>query len=166
MAAVFTVNSGSSRRVDIDLEGFELQGPPEEVEKNARAGFGMALAHLKRGKTAKAKEILDHLTGNEADYAPEHKHMLNDFGISLRKQRLPDVSVKHYNRAIELVRNDGNLHFNIARAYYELGDYDKATEHLEESLKLDPSLIESRMFIEYIRKKRREFVSRVRLDDF
>lgn len=160
-------SEGRSRSgVDIDLEGFELRGPPEEVEKNARAGFGIALAYLKRGNRAKAREILERLVGEEADYAPEHKHMLNDFGISLRKQRLPEASVKQYSRAMGLAGNDGNLHFNVARAYYEMGDYDRATEHLEKALNLDPGLIEARMFIEYIRRKRREFMSRVRLDDF
>jgi tetratricopeptide (TPR) repeat protein len=151
-------------RVHVDLEGFELVGDPEEVEKNARAGFGLALAHLKRGNTKRAQEMFERLADADGDYAPAHKHMFNDFGISLRKERLAETSVKHYERAIGLSPSDENLHFNIARAYYDLREMDKATEHLEKALEMEPGLMEARMFIEYIRRKRGKSASQVRLD--
>lgn len=152
------------KRVAVDLEGFELLGTPEEVEKGARAGFGMALAHLKRGNAKRAREMFERLAEAEGDYAPAHKHMFNDFGISLRKERLPETSVKHYERAIGLAPGDENLHFNIARAYYDLREMDKAAEHLEKALEMEPGLMEARMFIEYIRRKRNKSASQVKLD--
>jgi tetratricopeptide (TPR) repeat protein len=154
----------AAKRVPVDLEGFDLLGEPEEVEKNARAGFGMALAHLKRGNMSRAREMFDSLAEAEAEYVPVHKHMFNDFGISLRKERMAEASVKHYRRAIGLAADDENLHFNIARAYYDLREMDKAVEHLEKALQMEPGLMEARMFIEYIRRKRSEAASRVALD--
>jgi tetratricopeptide (TPR) repeat protein len=154
-------NKGGVKR---DLEGFDLFGSPEEVEKNARAGFGMGLAHLKRGNAERAKEIFERIAEDDADYAPEHKHMFNDFGITLRQQHFAETSVKNYTRALSLVQGDENLHFNIARAYYELQEFDKAVEHLERALEIEPGLMEARMFIEYIRRKRRKTASRVSLD--
>ena len=150
--------------VALDLEGFDLHGAPEEVEKNARAGFGMGLAHLKRGNLRRAREIFDSLAGADADFAPEHKHMLNDFGITLRKQGLPESSIKNYDRALSLTREDENLHFNVARSFYDLGQFNRAAEHLEKALELEPGFMEARMFMQYIRRKGHKASSHVKLD--
>ena len=33
--------------VELDVEGFDISGSPESMEKNARAGFGLGLTYLK-----------------------------------------------------------------------------------------------------------------------
>ncbi|MEW5773431.1 MAG: tetratricopeptide repeat protein [Thermodesulfobacteriota bacterium] len=140
--------------VEIDLEGFDLTGSPEDVEKSARSSFGLGLTYLKRGNREKAEDIFRRLAEVKADFAPEHKHMFNDFGISLRKQSLLDLAVMHYLRALDLAGNDENLHHNIARAYFEKKDFTAAIKALEMSLAINPDLKESRKFLRYIRRAR------------
>jgi tetratricopeptide (TPR) repeat protein len=151
--------------VTLDLEGFELSGSAEEVEKSARAAFGMALAHLKRGNRTKARRIFENLAGSEAGFQRVHKHMFNDFGISLRREHLPETAIKLYSRALSLASDDPHLHFNMARVLYEDRNFTEANSHLERALQLDPELMEARMFLEYIRRKRRKNADKVRIDD-
>lgn len=140
-----------------EIEGFELTGEPEDIEKNARASFGLGLTYLKRGNMTKAVDIFNALTESEAPFAPEHKHMFNEFGISLRKERLLDTALNCYLRALDLAPgSDENLAHNIARAYFEKKDIPNAVKYLEESLKINPDLKESKLFLNYLRRKHSE----------
>lgn len=136
------------------IEGFDLFGAPEEVEKSARASFGLGLTYLKRGNMTKAVDIFTRLAEADATFDPAHKHMFNEFGISLRKERLLDTALKHYLRALELATDDDeNLHHNIARAYFEKKDIGNAVKFLEQSLRINPALKESKLFLRYLRRK-------------
>lgn len=138
--------------VEISLEGFDLTGSPEDVEKSARSSFGLGLTYLKRGNREKAEDIFRRLAEVEADFVPAHKHMFNDFGMSLRKQSLLDLALKHYLRALKLAGDDENLLHNIARAYFEKKDLPMAIQALEKSLTINPNLAASRKFLRYIKR--------------
>jgi tetratricopeptide (TPR) repeat protein len=138
--------------VEISLEGFNLTGSPEDVEKSARSSFGLGLTYLKRGNREKAEDIFRRLAEVEADFVPAHKHMFNEFGVSLRKQSLLDLAVKHYLRALKLAGDDENLLHNIARAYFEKKDIPMAVQALEKSLAINPNLVESRKFLRFIQR--------------
>lgn len=151
-----TAEGAPPQKTAADVEGFDISGTPENMEKNARAGFGLGIMYMKRGNSAKAEEIFSKLAAVDADFTAEHKHMFNDFGISLRKEKMHDTALKHYLRANELDGTDENLLHNIARVFFELGDMDSAVEYLERSLEINPSLKPSRLFLNYILKKRRK----------
>lgn len=138
--------------VEISLEGFNLTGSPEDVEKSARSSFGLGLTYLKRGNREKAEDIFRRLAEVEADFVPEHKHMFNEFGVSLRKQSLLDLALKHYLRALKLAGDDENLLHNIARAYFEKKDIPMAVQALEKSLAINPGLVASRKFLRFIQR--------------
>jgi tetratricopeptide (TPR) repeat protein len=158
----FYVRQDEQPRAPVPLPEIQAPAPkekelfeyPEDVEKSARASFGLGILYLKRGNLMKAKEIFDRLADAEANYRPRHKHMWNEFGISLRKERLPDAAVRHYQRAIALDDKDDHLLMNIARAYYEQNDIPRAVRFLERSLELNPDLEYSRRFLDYIRRTR------------
>jgi tetratricopeptide (TPR) repeat protein len=137
------------------IEGFTVSGGPEEIERNARAGFGIGMTYLKRGNRSKAVDIFDRLAGVEADFQAEHKHMFNDFGISLRKERLFQCSLKHYDKALELSEYDEHIHHNLARVYFEMREVDMALRCLKRSLELNPELKESLLFLNYLQKRSR-----------
>lgn len=137
------------------IEGFSVSGGPEEIERNARAGFGIGMTYLRRGNKPKAVDIFDRLAEVKADFQPTHKHMFNDFGISLRKERLFECSLKHYDRALELSEYDEHIHHNLARVYFEMRDVDNALRCLRRSLELNPELKESLLFLHYIQKRSR-----------
>ncbi|WP_028588498.1 tetratricopeptide repeat protein [Desulfocurvus vexinensis] len=136
----------------VEIEGFELSGSPENVETNARASFGLGLTYLRRGNQAKAVDIFTRLAEMDAPFVPEHKHMFNDFGVSLRKQSLFDLALKHYLRALALAGEDDHLLHNIARAYFEKQDLPNCIRYLEKSLELNPDLAPSRQFLKHVGK--------------
>jgi Tfp pilus assembly protein PilF len=122
-------------------------------EENVRANFGLGLTYLERGEDKKSDDIFQRLVKLEAAFEPEHKHLFNEFGINLRKNRMYEQAVQYYERALNLQESDENLHYNIARAYFEKQKLDKVVEHLNKSLEMNPSLEESKKFLQYLQDK-------------
>lgn len=137
-------------------ETLDMDDPLESLEREARAEFGMAVVQLKRGNRSKAESMFRELADLKGDFERRHKHMFNDFGINLRKSRLPNIALKHYERALELSPDDDHLLHNMARAYYEQGEVDRAISLLERSLELNPGLEVSAKFLKFIKKKRQK----------
>ncbi|WP_319541056.1 tetratricopeptide repeat protein [uncultured Pseudodesulfovibrio sp.] len=131
---------------------FEYEATLDFDEQNVRANFGLGLTYMERGETEKAGDIFERVVGLDAAFAPEHKHLFNEFGISLRKSKLTDQAVEYYTRALEITDNDENLYYNIARAYFEQGDKDECISNLTKALELNPSFKEAGKFLEYINK--------------
>lgn len=122
-------------------------------EDNVRANFGLGLTYLDRGDDAKANDIFERLVKLDAAFNKEHKHLFNEFGINLRKNKMYDQSVDYYLRAMELTENDENLHYNMARAYFDKEEFVKAGEHLTMALSLKPEFEEAQKFLNYLKKK-------------
>ena len=131
---------------------FEFEAALSVDEQNVRANFGLGLTYMERGETEKAGDIFERVVGLDAAFAPEHKHLFNEFGISLRKSRLLDQAVEYYARALAITENDENLHYNIARAYFERGDKDECRESLNKALTLNPRMEVARQFMEFLDK--------------
>ncbi len=122
-------------------------------EENVRANFGLGLTYLERGDDSKANDIFQRLVKLEAAFESEHKHLFNEFGINLRKNKMYDQSVEYYQRALGLSTVDENLHYNIARAWFEKQNYAKVKEHLDEAMRLNPAFEEGKKFLDYLAKK-------------
>ncbi len=123
-------------------------------EENIRANFGLGLTYLERGEKEKGNDIFHRLVNLEAAFESEHKHLFNDFGISLRKNNMFDQAIEYYERALALAPNDENLYYNTARAYFAKGLFDKTVDHLIEALKLNTSMNESKQFLKYLIQKK------------
>ncbi|NLY41444.1 MAG: tetratricopeptide repeat protein [Desulfovibrionales bacterium] len=121
-------------------------------EENIRANFGLGLTYLDRGDTDKADNIFQRLIKIEAAFEAEHKHLFNDFGISLRKNEMYEQSVEYYQKALELSPLDENLHYNIARAYFAKADLAKTIVHLQQALQLNKDMDVARKFLLYLKK--------------
>ena len=131
----------------------DVEAAPHDLERAARTDFILALAELKRGNRGKASRMFESLAAMEGAFEPGHKHLFNEFGIGLRKNRIYPVAIKHYERALALSPRDENLYHNMARAYYEQGDMARAVICLRKSLELNPGLRESTLFLEYIKQR-------------
>jgi len=107
---------------------------------------------MERGDAAKAADIFERVVGLDAAFAPEHKHLFNEFGINLRKSKLLDQAVDYYARALEITQNDENLYYNIGRAYFERGDVAEAIKNLRKALEIYPDFAEAKQFLDYIDK--------------
>lgn len=122
-------------------------------EENIRANFGLGLTYLDRGETDKADDIFQRLVRLDAAFGKEHKHLFNEFGINLRKNKMLDQALDYYKRAEELADHDDNLMFNIARAFFDKKQYDKAMEYLQKAVAFNPEHEQSRRFIAFLEEK-------------
>ena len=132
---------------------FEYSNALNVDEENIRANFGLGLTYLDRGEREKADDIFQRLVKLDAAFETEHKHLFNDFGISLRKNEMLDQCLKYYNRALELTQEDEHLYYNIARVYLQKGDMKSAASYLSKALKLNPDFEEGQKFWNYLKKK-------------
>lgn len=131
----------------------EFKRAADVDEGNVRANFGLGLTYLARGEYIKANDIFERLVKLDAAFDQEHKHLFNDFGINLRKNRMFDQALAYYVRAEELVDNDENLYHNIARVYYEKGNLEECVRYLKKALQLNPNHTESLRFWNFIKGK-------------
>lgn len=135
---------------------FEYNKALDIDEENVRANFGLGLTYLDRGDSQRAKDIFDRLVGLEAAFSAEHKHLFNEFGISLRKAGLLNEAVEYYQRALDMTDTDENLHYNMARAYFEKGDAENTVAYLERCLNINPRHAEARDFSGYLKRVLKE----------
>lgn len=134
---LFTAEAEFSKAVKVD-------------EENVRANFGLGLTYLSRGEANKAQDIFERLVNLDGAYEEEHKHLFNEFGISLRKNKLYDQSLEYYQKAEALSKTDENLFYNIARAYFDKGNYELCAHYLHKSLKLRQDMEEAQKFLNYL----------------
>lgn len=127
-----TLQRGDQYREDGHLYSAEVEYDEalEMDEQNVRATFGLGLVQLERGDKEKAKIFFERMVEMEATFQPEHKHMFNEFGIQLRKSNMFEEALLYYFRAVEMASPDENLYFNIARVYYEKGDFPGCIKYL------------------------------------
>ena len=128
----------------------------EEVESHVRAHFAALLLKIRRGDgLPDALQALRDIAEMEEGIVPEHKHMFAEFGINLRKGKLPEIALAHAKRVLSLAPGDSHGHFNIARIYHVLGELGEAEQHLQAALEFSPDLGYARDFLAYIGKERR-----------
>jgi tetratricopeptide (TPR) repeat protein len=128
-----------------------------EVENFLRAHFGSLLMKIRRGDDLAATlKALQDVAEVEEGIVPEHKHMFTEFGINLRKGKLPEIALAHAKRVLSLAPGDSHAHFNIARIYHALGKLGEAEQHLLAALEFSPELEYARMYLAYIGKERNQ----------
>ena len=134
-----------------------------EVESFLRAHFSTLLLKVQRGDdvpgTLKALQAIAEV---EEGIVPEHKYMFAEFGINLRKGKLPEIALAHAKRVLLLASDDSHAHFNIARIYHTLGKLGAAEQHLLVALEFSPDLEYARDFLAYIGRQRRRTPSGAR----
>ncbi len=120
---------------------------------NIRANFGIGITYLERGEGDKAKNIFERLLKLEGTFEKTHKHLFNEFGISLRKNSMYAESLEYYQRAMELTEADENLYFNLARVHLEMKDFTNCLEYLLKALELAPTHETGLKFLDWMERK-------------
>ncbi|WP_319778741.1 tetratricopeptide repeat protein [Maridesulfovibrio sp.] len=123
-------------------------------EENIRANFGIGLCYLDRNEADKATDVFSRLIDLDAAFEQRHKHLFNDFGISLRKNKLFDEAVNFYSRAVGLTDDDENIYFNIARCLYEKGDRKGAMKNAKKCLAINPDSAPAMKLKKHLSKKK------------
>ena len=122
-------------------------------EDNVRAKCGIGLTYLERGDASKAQDIFERLVKLDAAFEPQHKHLFNEFGINLRKNKMLAESREYYARALQLSPKDENLNMNMARVLLESKDMDGCVDYLLEALRLAPRHEQSLKFMSWLIQK-------------
>ncbi len=125
-------------------------------EENVRANFGLGLTYLDRGQADKANDLFQRIVKLDAAFEQEHKHLFNEFGINLRKNKMHDQSIEYYGKALDLSKTDENLFCNLARAFFDAGNYTQAVENLIKSLEINPEHEVAVKFLNWMQDK--EFI--------
>ncbi len=76
----------------------------------------------------------------------------NAMGMKSREIKQFDEAIANYSKAISVSPEDENLHYNMARAYFDAGKLDNAQEYLGMALKLNPEFKEGKAFFNYLLK--------------
>ena len=122
-------------------------------EENVRANFGLGLTYLERNEVDKAHNMFDRLIKLDAAFEQEHKHLFNEFGIQLRKNKMFKESMDYYKKALEISDQDENLYYNSARAALENNDPEQAVDLLLKGLQINPAMDEAVRFLMWMISK-------------
>lgn len=109
--------------------------------ENLRAIFGLGNAYLAAGKMVEAGEIFEKIMSIELAFGPENKFLFNEFGIRMRKHGLLDMAKAYYAKALTVSEADENLHFNLGRVLFELGDFAAAATEAAKCLAINPGFL-------------------------
>jgi tetratricopeptide (TPR) repeat protein len=129
-------------RVDTVAAQPERQAPKSSeiklTEIRMREAFRQTLLRLKRPRERQtAINALQQLAQTADNIVPKHKHMFRDFGVALRKKNLPDLALPFCQRVLELAPDDDHAHFNLARIFFILEQYNKAIKHIHTAMELN-----------------------------
>lgn len=77
-------------------------------------------------------------------YDPLSPNPFNSLGVKLRKSGDLAGALHAYTQALTLTPDDENIHFNISKAYYFMGNAEAAKVSVEKALELSPGFEEGR----------------------
>lgn len=151
-----------ARKIKMGEEAF-VNGNMDEAEsqflkalmissKDVKANYGLGEVYSEKKEFEKLRKVLDTLLGISEAFSLEHRQTFNKFGISLRKNGHYDESIRYYEKSLEIVEDDENVYFNLARVYYEKGLNDHCVSNLEAALNLNPEFVEAQKFLKYCQR--------------
>ncbi|MEK6710476.1 MAG: tetratricopeptide repeat protein [Nitrospinota bacterium] len=111
--------------------GIEAEGEisPQSARNAAAAEFFLAA-----GRADLAEE--EYAFALEGD--PANVHYFNRLGIAFRRQKKYQEAIENYRKALKVAPNDPVLHYNLALALAESGQWSQAVGTLRRALVLDP----------------------------
>lgn len=109
-------------------------------EQNVRALFNLGLIYLELEATDKARDMMTELLKLKTPFTGKDQHLFNELGISLRKNEMYDEAVAYYAHALQFIKDDEHLFYNLSRAHYERNDWPECVAALKACRELNPQL--------------------------
>ena len=144
---------------------YEFKNALRIDEENIRATFGLGLTYLERGETDKGGLVFRRLVALKGAFEGRHKHLFNEFGIKLRRNRMFAEALKYYSRAYQLSKDDEHLLYNMARTLYEKGNHAGAARLLDKALRLRSNFPEALEFKAALERRRTKAGGGARMAD-
>ncbi len=154
-------DAGDAHRAEGELLSaeFEYKNALRVDEEHIRATFGLGLTYLDRGELENARLVCRRIITLEAAFSAEHKHLFNEFGIKMRKNRMYDQALRYYFKAYRLSKTDDHLLYNIARTYFERDKLKLALKFLGMAQAINPAFPEAEALARAIERKALEETS-------
>lgn len=145
-------------------EEFYAKGNLDEAEKeflkalmidelNVDANMGVGAVYADKGEFHKVKKVLDILLNQDETFVAEQRVRFNKLGMSLRKQGMNSEALRYYEKALEYNDKDENLHFNMARVYFDMRKKDECLAHINAALAIAPDMEHAKKFLLYVEKR-------------
>jgi len=112
---------------------------------NLQASLGLSKVFFATGQRGKAMALVADIATSADVLEPYHKHIFNASGIMMRELGMYDEAISMYQRALEVTREDENLWFNLARAYYMDGKQALARRAISQCLRINPEMKEAHL---------------------
>ena len=122
-------------------------------EQSARANYGMAKVLIDSGRNDDGKKLLKKLTKMENIFEKENKHLFNEIGIDLRKQKIHEEAFEYYSKAISIDPDDEALLYNLARLQKDANKYQESLDTINKALKIKPDFQEGKELIAWLQAK-------------
>jgi tetratricopeptide (TPR) repeat protein len=123
-----------------------------EFPDDPRLRGEMGTVLLEARQYAAAVKYLEDALEMHPDFLP----LYNMIGIALRKLERFENAEHYYLQALERVRDDSALYFNLGRLYVDWEKWGKAAKAGRTALDLNPGFDEARMLLAYAEKKLEE----------
>ncbi len=123
-------------------------------DKDVRANLGLGKTYVAQGRTEEAKEVFSKMTDIDDLYEDDNKHTLNEFGITLRREKMYGEAVKSYQRALEIDSKDPVLYYNLALALFHQDQIPSAKKNLDKALGLKADFDDAQKLMLLVEKKR------------
>ncbi len=112
-------------------------------KENLQAAFGLSRVYLAAGDHKRAKDLIRELSKTATVLEPYYKHIFNASGIMMRELGMYNEAISMYRRALEVTKDDENLWFNLARAYFHDGKTNLARRAINKCLLINPEMKEA-----------------------
>ncbi|WP_264983811.1 tetratricopeptide repeat protein [Pseudodesulfovibrio portus] len=109
-------------------------------EVNVRGLFELGVEYILAGLSTRGRNLIRELIRVKAPFPGKDQFLFNEFGIRLRKIGFLDGAVICYRRALKYTEADDHLYYNLARAYYEQGQWWDCMRALSQCFALNPDL--------------------------
>ncbi len=130
----------------------EAKGANNEVpmtEAESADPFAVAMACLASGDVEGARQVI----GQDEEILDNVVEALNEKGIGERSTGNYDAAIAYYSTGLELCPDEEGLRYNLARAYFEKGDTDRALAYLDEALQLNPEFLPGKELQDFIKRR-------------
>lgn len=120
---------------------FEKAAETLPGDTNIRTRIGDTLS--KAGFLAESEDFYQ----RALELDPELAHVYNRLGIAYRRQGKFKLALNLYGKALAFHPKDEHLHYNMARCYFDMKDFHKASEELLKALKINSGFSEAQRLL-------------------